>query len=76
MASAGVQRDPRYLEATRLFDMWDWGWGMPSDPHARENLRHACGLLAAGDDKAASFTEVVLARYLGNKYRDSARAEL
>jgi len=73
-----VRKDPRYLEAVRMFDMWDWGWGMPSDPHARENLRHACGWLAAdgASENAAGFTEVVLTRYLGGKYRHSARTEL
>lgn len=71
-----VFRDPRYQEAVRLFGMWDWGWGMPSDPHARENLRHAAGRLACGDEGAPRFLELVLSQYLGAKYRDAARSDI
>lgn len=76
-----IWADPRYLEAVSLFDAWDWGWGMPSDPHARENLRDACGHLAAagneeGRERAADFLEVVLTRYFGGKYQGTIRGEI
>lgn len=74
--TADIRKDPRFLEATRLFDMWNWGWGMPSDPHAKESLHHACGWLATGEEKASGFLEVVLSRYLGEKYRNTTRTEL
>jgi len=73
-------KDPRYQEAVKLYDMsgLDEDWGMPSDPHARENLRHATGYLAAGTDPedAGDFLELVLARYLGAKYQNAARGEI
>lgn len=70
-----VMKDPRYLEACKFFDMWDWGWGIPSDPHARENLRHATGRLAADDDPDEKFLDLVVKRYLGDKYQERARTE-
>lgn len=71
-----IRKDPRYLEALRLFDMSDMGWGMPSDPHARENLRHACGLLAAGQERADEFLILVIRRYLGDKYQNAAQKDI
>lgn len=69
-------KDPRYQEATRLFDMTDWGWGMPSDPHARENLRYAAGKLAAGEVNAEEFLDMVVRRYLGDKYQLAVRKDV
>lgn len=79
-----VMKDPRYLEATRLFDLsgLDKGWAVPRDPHARDNLRHAAGLLAAGhqdtvtDKSAADFLELVLRQYIGEKFRDALRTDI
>lgn len=69
-------KQPAYQEAIRLFDMSEMGWGMPSDPHARENLRHAAGKLAAGDVLAQEFLTLVIGRYLGLKYQDAARKDI
>ena len=76
MITPKIWDDPYYQEAVKLFDMWDWGWGMPSDPHARENLRHATGLLAAGTTHdPEQFLEFIARRYLGNKYQDTVLSE-
>ena len=74
-----MRSDPRYREALRLFDMTDWGWGMPSDPHARENLRAAAGYLAAasgGIPDAEEFLSLVVRQYLGEKYQDAIRKDI
>lgn len=69
-------KDPRYQAASQLFATTEFGWGMPKDPHAKDNLEYACGKLAvAGDDaeraKAGKFLVMVAKRYLGAKYQDA-----
>lgn len=75
-----MRKDPVYLEALKLFDMsgLDESWGMPRDPHARDNLRYAAGCLAADTDEAdaRSFLELVLKQYVGDKYRNAMRKDI
>lgn len=73
------RKDPKYLEALRLWDMsgLDESWGMPSDPHAKENLRYACSYLAVSNSyDAVEFLETVLRQYVGNKYIDAMRKDV
>jgi hypothetical protein len=76
-----MRKDPRYIEALRLFDMAginpDEHWAIPSDPHAMANLRAATAYLASSDDPDAEvFLELVLRQYVGEKYRAQVETDL
>jgi hypothetical protein len=77
MQYAELKKDPRYQRVPYFMEMWDLGWGLPSDPHAKENLKYAAGKLACdpGPD-AEQFLALALKTYIGEKYRDAVEKDI